>query len=72
MVTSIGLPICHGRDGLVVEPENPSALASAIESLIEDGVLRRTLQEGAKRYIEESHSLDKMARIYVDQFKNIG
>jgi len=71
IVTNIGLPIYHGRDGLVVEPKNSSELALAIENLIDNVELRKTLQNGALQYIKENHSLDRMAEIYADQFRRI-
>ena len=40
-----GVPstVTHGFDALLVPPKNPRALARAIERIIRDGELRRTL-----------------------------
>ena len=49
-----GIPelIEDGRTGLLVEPEDPSALADAVERLLRDPLLRRTLAAAARRKIE--------------------
>ena len=39
--------IRHGEDGLIVEKENPVALAEAIEQLIDDNSLRQSMSEKA-------------------------
>jgi glycosyltransferase involved in cell wall biosynthesis len=47
-----GIPnvITDGINGLLVEPGNPSAIAEAIEKLIDDGPLRRRLGAEARRH----------------------
>jgi glycosyltransferase involved in cell wall biosynthesis len=51
-----GIPelVEDGRTGLLVEPEDPSALADAVERLLRDPILRKTLAAAARRKIEGS------------------
>lgn len=51
-----GIPelIEDGRTGLLVEPEDAGALADAVERLLHDSLLRRTLSAAARRKIEAS------------------
>ena len=41
--------VSHGRTGLLVEPENPQALRSAIAELLGDAALRRRSARRARR-----------------------
>ena len=54
-----GVPeiIDDGVDGLLVTPENPDALAEAIESLYRQPELRRNLADAGRRNVEERFSL---------------
>jgi glycosyltransferase involved in cell wall biosynthesis len=51
-----GIPelVEDGRTGLLVEPEDPSALADAMERLLRDPILRKTLAAAARCKIEGS------------------
>jgi glycosyltransferase involved in cell wall biosynthesis len=49
----------------MVPPENESALALAIERLIEDVALRKRLGSAARKHIEVSYSLDYIAQRYL-------
>jgi glycosyltransferase involved in cell wall biosynthesis len=60
----------HERTALVVPPEDPPALAAAIERLARDAGLRRELGEAARKHCVENYSfermLDRMEAIYRD------
>lgn len=47
----------HERQGLVVPPENPAALAAAIVRLRDDPALREQLAEAAERRVRETFSI---------------
>ena len=61
--------IRDGYNGLLVEP-NPEALAMAIEKLLNDQALRSLLAEQGKLHARE-FSWDKIARRYIDIYKNL-
>ncbi len=48
-----GIPdqVRHGRDGLLVPPEDPEALAEAIRTLLEDPILACRLADSARRRV---------------------
>ncbi len=50
--------ICHGVDGLLVEPGNSAELADAIESLLKDPAHRRNIGSAARRTFERRFSAD--------------
>ena len=56
-----GIPdmIEDGKDGLLVEPGNPEALAAAIKRLVEDAALRNTMSLNAKKSFEQKFSMEK-------------
>lgn len=49
----------HEQTGLLVPPDDEVALAGALERLIEDPQLRRTLARAARRFAEESFSWER-------------
>jgi glycosyltransferase involved in cell wall biosynthesis len=49
----------HGETGLLVEKQNPKALASAILRLIEDPAFRKRLGRAARQRFEERYTIDK-------------
>jgi glycosyltransferase involved in cell wall biosynthesis len=60
-------PIVHeytdaGESALVVPPEEPEALAAAIERVLSDGGLAARLGAAARRRIEERHTMRHFAR----------
>lgn len=58
-----GIPelIEHGRDGLLVEPRDPAALADALQRLLGDDALRRRLSSAARGRIEREFDSRKEA-----------
>jgi glycosyltransferase involved in cell wall biosynthesis len=49
----------EGRNALLVRPEAPEALATAIRRLIEDPTLVRELGENARRTYEENFTIER-------------
>lgn len=64
-----GIPelLKDGENGLVVPPEDPQALAAALETLIRDPVLRRHLGEAAERRVR--HEFDH--HVSIGQLKTL-
>lgn len=60
----------HGETGLVVPPADPDALKEAIRSLLADADARHRMGEAARRRVEESFTLERMAagveRVYAE------
>ena len=48
-----------GIDGLLVPPNDENALADALERLLRDPALRRSLGEAARRKVEERFDIDR-------------
>ena len=57
---ALGIPelVEHERNGLLVPPDDPEALAAAILRLRGDGALARRLGEEARRTVEEAYTLE--------------
>jgi glycosyltransferase involved in cell wall biosynthesis len=55
----------HGETGLLVEPDDPEALAEALQRLIADSDLRRRLGDAARAHVAASFSVEKMADRFV-------
>ena len=60
--------VLDGATGLLVEPGNPIALASALTTLAEDPALRRRLGEGARTHVERNYTqedhADRLTSLY--------
>lgn len=60
-VGGVGDVVTHGRDALLVPPDDPAALAAALEALLNDTALRARLAGAAMQRVRE-FSLDRMLR----------
>jgi glycogen(starch) synthase len=73
IVTSNGGPaefVRHGVDGLVVDPLDTSALAVALETLLEDGQLRERLaREGRER--SKAFAWSEISRQYTEVYADV-
>jgi glycosyltransferase involved in cell wall biosynthesis len=52
--------IDDGRNGLLVPPRDPAALAAAIERLVSQPTLAASLGESARRHVRDRYSFDRM------------
>jgi glycosyltransferase involved in cell wall biosynthesis len=59
----------HGKDGFLLDPFDPGALAEKLSLLDSDLKLRRKVGESARRYVTSRFSLDRM-RIELETFFN--
>jgi glycosyltransferase involved in cell wall biosynthesis len=68
-----GIPelVDDGVTGLVVEPENPSALAGALDSLAGDAERRRKLGEAGRVRAAERFSAEGIARRTVELYREL-
>lgn len=67
-----GIPeiVRQGRDGLLVIPGDPAALARGISEVVNDGALARRLCASARRRVAERFTVGEMARRYVAAYKH--
>ncbi len=65
-----GIPelVRDGETGLLVDPDNPAALADAVERLIVDQTLSRRLSLAARELVEREHDIGKSARRLAEFF----
>jgi glycosyltransferase involved in cell wall biosynthesis len=63
-VGSVAEAVVDGRTGLLVEPEDPVALAGALRRLTHDSDLRRSLGSAARAAAAERYTSTVMARSY--------
>jgi glycosyltransferase involved in cell wall biosynthesis len=61
---------CEGENALIVPAENPSALADAIERLLQDPALRQRLGIAGRRAVEEKHSTAAMLEAMEDVYRD--
>jgi glycosyltransferase involved in cell wall biosynthesis len=68
-----GIPeiIEHGRNGLMVNPEDPSELADAIAMLLQNAALRNTLAEAGYQTVLERFSREMMGGTYESLFTRL-
>lgn len=60
-----------GVSGLVVERENPEALAQACIKICKDSVLKQRLSEGSRKRYEEYFTRDKMVEKSLELYKGL-
>jgi glycosyltransferase involved in cell wall biosynthesis len=58
-VTGIPEAVRHMETGLVVPQHDPTALAAAIQNLLDDPRLRVALATGARRLVEDEFSIER-------------
>jgi glycosyltransferase involved in cell wall biosynthesis len=68
-----GVPYVNKHDftGLVVEPRDSAALATALNRLIDDDVLYARLSAGASRSFNENHDMESFGLKFADLIKSI-
>lgn len=57
-------------NGILIPPEDPETLAKAIELLVMDEPLRKSLGASARNYVENTYSLDLVVQKYLELFAN--
>ena len=62
--TGVNYVSINNETGLTVEPKNSTALASAINTLLGDGILRERLGQNARRRVEMLFDIDKVKEKY--------
>jgi glycosyltransferase involved in cell wall biosynthesis len=70
-VGSVSEAIRDGETGLLVPPDDPTALAGAIRRLLEDRQLAARLGECARAVAAEQFTAERMARAYEDLYQEI-
>lgn len=70
-VGAVSEVITHGQEGLLIEPNNPSQLASAIEWLIQHPEECKLMGQRGQKKVKESFSPDKFNQIMVNIYKNL-
>ncbi len=68
-VGSVREVVIHGRNGLVVPPESPDALASSIVALARDEGLRTRLGEAGRQMAVERCDVKECARIHLGAYE---
>jgi glycosyltransferase involved in cell wall biosynthesis len=61
----------QGTNGLLVGPQNPSALAEAIEKLLKDPALRHQMGENSRQIALRSFSEDAIIRETLDLYRSL-
>jgi phosphatidylinositol alpha-1,6-mannosyltransferase len=54
--------VSDGQTGLVVDPDDPAAVAAALKRLLEDQLLARRLGQGGRKAIESFYNWDRVIR----------
>ena len=69
IVSDIGLPVENMVNALVVKPEDPAALTKAVETLLRDKKLRKTLSVNAKNDAVKNYDWENIIRKYQELFE---
>ena len=63
--------LLDGRTGHIIPPSDPSALANAIGSLLDDESTRATFAQKGQRYVQEHFTFAQQATAYQDLFTQL-
>ncbi len=63
--------IKEGKNGFLVEPENPEAFVKKINELLSDNDFRLEFGERARRFVEENFSWEKISRKYLETIEKV-
>jgi len=63
--------VCNGEGGLIVAPNDTTALADALKRLLDDATLRARLGGAARRRVEKHFSVSKLAHDYLSMYRQI-
>jgi glycosyltransferase involved in cell wall biosynthesis len=70
-IPGVGSILSNEEDALLVRPEDPSSLASAIIRLLDSAELRTKLQKNARKLIEQNYTLDIVFNKTLDLYERI-
>lgn len=70
-VGAIAEAVRDGEGGLIVAPDEPESLADALARLLDDPGLRDQLGQGARRRIRDHYSVDSVARLLEDTYRQL-
>ena len=63
--------IQSGKEGILISPEDPTALAGAITELIKDRELRVKLSINAYKKVKENYSIEVYAKNILEFYKSL-
>ncbi|MEM3434375.1 MAG: glycosyltransferase [Candidatus Methanomethyliaceae archaeon] len=63
--------VVHGETGLIVPPENPAALAEAIQYILEHPDEAQRMGEAGRQRVEKHFTLEAMVRKHVEVYKKV-
>ena len=67
-----GIPdLCGPENAVLVPPEDPRSLATAIATLLDDSALRRRLGEAGQRLVRERYTWDAVAGRYLGLYEEV-
>lgn len=64
--------VVDGENGILVTPENPGALAAAVQRVAADAELRRRLGATLRKTVETKFSVTAMVKAYKAMFERVG
>jgi glycosyltransferase involved in cell wall biosynthesis len=68
-----GIPevIENGKEGILISPDDPEALARAITELLKDGELRAKLGINAYKKVKEKYSIEVYTKNILEFYKSL-